>query len=40
MTGAYQAPEIQVLDVNVEGVLCGSPNGGHENWTKDDDLWS
>ena len=24
MTGAYQAPAIEVLDVMVEGVLCAS----------------
>ena len=29
MMGAYQAPEVQVLDVNIEGVLCGSPTGGN-----------
>ena len=34
MTGAYQAPEIQVLDVNIEGVLCGSPTGAFDEMTE------
>lgn len=27
--GAYESPELNVLDLNVEGVLCGSPTGGN-----------
>lgn len=29
MTGAYQTPTTEVLDVMIEGVLCGSPTGGN-----------
>jgi len=34
--GAYESPELNVLDLNVEGVLCGSPNGGHQDWNEKD----
>ena len=38
MMGAYQTPEVEVLDVIAEGVLCAS--GDHGQWATDDDLWS
>ena len=38
--GTYESPELKVLDLCVEGVLCGNPNGGHQDWNEDNDLWS
>lgn len=33
MMGAYQAPTTEVLDVMIEGVLCGSPTGAFDEMT-------
>ena len=32
MGGAYNSPELQVIDIQVEGALCDVASGDHENW--------
>ena len=35
---AYAAPVCNVLDVKVEGVMCGSMNSANSNYDGDNDL--
>ena len=34
---SYEAPFVNVLDVQAEGVLCGSGDFGIKDWENDDD---
>ena len=34
----YEAPEVSVMELHNEGVLCAS--GQHEAWSIAEDLWS
>ena len=37
--GAYESPELNVLDLNVEGVLCMSGEGSFNDLKRGDDIW-
>ena len=36
--GAYESPELNVLDLNVEGVLCMSGEGSFNDLKRGDDI--
>lgn len=38
LTG-YESPEVKVVDIQAEGVLCSSMGGNFEDWEKGDDLF-
>ena len=33
----YTSPEVKVVDLHIEGVICGSPDISINDWTDDGD---
>lgn len=36
---AYEAPKCEIIEMQQEGVLCGSYGGGHDGFDEDDYGW-
>ena len=42
LMGAYETPDLNVIELAIEGVLCGSPTGGDLNvdpWEEGNSPW-